>query len=265
MPSAVEAPKANPEKALAIIGAAYDGTVVVPEFQRSFVWERGDVEELLMSVLQGYFIGTFLLLDTPTDSPMFPYRGVEGLEKVNERAQPRNHQTVRLVLDGQQRITSLFYAFYAPDIPLKGARNPHKFYLRLETALEGDIEKAVEGISTYDRRRFAEMERLVEADRVLPFTTLSDSSAFLPWLYRRQQVWDDTSQKALNALHERLTQFMVPIIALSADAGKDNIINIFERINRTGVGLSLFDLAGARLYMKDIRLRDLWDDFEKMH
>ena len=42
-----------------------------------------------------------------------------------------------------------------------------------------------------------------------------------------------------------------------------HIVNIFERINRTGVSLSLFDLAGARLYLKDVRLRDLWEAFTK--
>lgn len=42
-----------------------------------------------------------------------------------------------------------------------------------------------------------------------------------------------------------------------------NIVNIFERINRTGVTLSLFDLAVARLYLKGVRLRDLWAEFSQ--
>jgi uncharacterized protein with ParB-like and HNH nuclease domain len=55
---------------------AFDGKVVIPEFQRSFVWAREDIEELLLSILQGYFLGTFLMLDTPTDRPMLPFRSV---------------------------------------------------------------------------------------------------------------------------------------------------------------------------------------------
>jgi len=58
---------------------------------------------------------------------------------------------------------------------------------------------------------------------------------------------------------------MIPVVSLSPDAGTDNIVNIFERINRTGVSLSLFDLVVARLYPKGVRLRDLWDAFKNEH
>ncbi|MCX8025666.1 MAG: DUF262 domain-containing protein [Thermanaerothrix sp.] len=46
--------------------------MVLLEFQRSFVWTREDTEELLVSILQGYFIGTFLILDTPPERAIFP-------------------------------------------------------------------------------------------------------------------------------------------------------------------------------------------------
>jgi len=63
---------------------------------------------------------------------------------------------------------------------------------------------------------------------------------------------------------------MVPVVSLSSEAGEDNIVNIFERINRTGISLSLFDLAEARLYLKlkdaGLRgLRRLLEDFAQAH
>jgi uncharacterized protein with ParB-like and HNH nuclease domain len=106
----VEAPKANPEKLLTILQDACDGKVVLPEFQRNFLWPRDSIEELLVSILQGYFVGTLLLLDTQSTNPLFPFRNIEGLELVNPNAKPLSHSTIRLALDGQQRITSLFYA-----------------------------------------------------------------------------------------------------------------------------------------------------------
>ncbi|BDG27640.1 hypothetical protein TthSNM66_22760 (plasmid) [Thermus thermophilus] len=124
-----ESPKVNPENLLEIVKGAYQGKVVLPEFQRSFVWGREDIEEFLASILQGYFVGTFLMLDTSPDSPLFPFRPVEGLAQVNGQANPKEHSTVRLVLDGQQRITSVFYALYAPAIPLRNSKHPYKFYL----------------------------------------------------------------------------------------------------------------------------------------
>lgn len=263
---AVESPKANPENLLTIVNQAHDAKIVLPEFQRSFVWAREDIEQLLASVLQGYFVGTFLLLDTPTSSPMFPFRVVEGLEKVNGNAHPSQHATVRLVLDGQQRITSLFYALYEPDIPLRWAQYPHKFYLRLDLAREGDLDEAVVGISTRDRRRMTEIQQLVKENLALPFPLLRDSSRFYHWLYTEQGRWVSKEERDfIEGLYHRLHQFMVPVVTLSAETGKANVVNIFERINRTGVSLSLFDLTAARLYLKGVKLREMWEDFEQSH
>ncbi|MDR7534669.1 MAG: DUF262 domain-containing protein [Armatimonadota bacterium] len=260
----IDPPKANPESLLGIMRDAYEGKVVIPEFQRSFVWAREDIEELLVSVLQGYFVGTFLMLDTPTDRPMFPFRPVEGLQEVNGSARPHNHPTVRLVLDGQQRITSLFYVLYEPRIPLRNAKNPYRFFFRLDLALDADPSDAISGISQSDRRRIAEMERLIAEDRAIPFSLLRDSSAFYKWFYKEQRFLQTEEEKVLvEGFYHRFQNFMVPVVALSAEAGKDNIVNIFERINRTGVTLSLFDLAVARLYLKQVGLRGLWEDFER--
>ncbi|GIX46088.1 MAG: hypothetical protein KatS3mg131_0299 [Candidatus Tectimicrobiota bacterium] len=262
---AIDTPKANPENLLALVREAYNAKIVVPEFQRSFVWGREEIEEFLASLLQGYFVGTFLMLDTQTAAPMFPFRTVEGLAQVNGQARPDQHQTVRLILDGQQRLTSTFYALYAPDIPLRGAKSPHKFYLRLDAALAGDLDEAVVGVSTRDRRRMAELQQLVAAHRALPFQRLRDSSAFYRWFYQEQDRWQGEAQHHIERLYHRLEKFMVPVVSLAPETGRDNIVNIFERINRTGVSLSLFDLLGARLYLKGVRVRELWQAFEAAH
>jgi len=260
-----ETPKANPENLLKIVQEAYEAKVVVPEFQRSFVWERNDIQELLTSILQGYFVGSFLMLDTPSSKPMFPFRTIEGLERVNSNVRPDQHNMVRLVLDGQQRITSIFYALYSPDIPLRWTKYPYKFYLLLEAALNGNLEEAVVGISVQDRRRMSEVQQLVKNHRALPFTIFRESSTFYRWLYSEQQVWGDEARSIIEQLFRRIQNFMIPVVSLSPDAGTDNIVNIFERINRTGVSLSLFDLVVARLYPKGVRLRDLWDAFKNEH
>lgn len=260
-----DSPKANPENLLEIVKGAYQGKVVVPEFQRSFVWGREDIEEFLASVLQGYFVGTFLMLDTSPERPMFPFRRVEGVESINGQADPQQYPTVRLVLDGQQRITSVFYALYAPEIPLKHAKHPYKFFLRLEPLLEEDFDEAIVGVSTWDKRRLSENEALVREQRALPFTQLADSGAFRRWLFREQNKWGEAEQTRLDECYSQFEKFMVPVVNLSSATSRDNIVNIFERINRTGVSLSLFDLAVARLYPKGVKLRELWDRFKGEH
>jgi hypothetical protein len=166
------------------------------------------------------------------------------------------------VLDGQQRVTSLFYVLYEPLIPLKNTKNPYRFFFRLDLVLDGDPTDAVVGISLADKRRMAEMERLVKQDKAIAFSMMKDPSQFYQWLYNRQQfLKEEEKRKVIESFYRRLERFMVPVVALSRETGKDNIVNIFERINRTGVTLSLFDLAVARLYLKEVRLRELWDDF----
>jgi hypothetical protein len=260
----VETPKANPESLLAIVQGAYQGKVVIPEFQRSFIWPRDAIEELLVSILQGYFIGTFLILDTQPDKSLFPFRVVEGLEKVNGHARPENHATIRLILDGQQRLTSLFYVLYEPPIPLRFTSYPYRFFFRVDLALDEDPSDAIVSVSRGDRRRLAEVEQLIGQHRAIPFSTLADADRFFEWFYHEQRFLETERDKAIiKAFRERFYQFMVPVVALSPDTGKANIVNIFERINSSGVSLSLFDLAVARLYLKGIKLRHLWDDFRK--
>lgn len=175
----VESPKANPDNLLRIIENARRAKVVIPDFQRSFVWERDGIQDLLTSILRGYFMGMFLMLDTPSENAMFPFRPVEGV-----KIQSHRQATVRLVLDGQQRITSLFYALYEPDIPLQRAKYPHRFYLRLESILENDLESAVVGVSERDTKHKAELDQLVDTHKALPFSRLRDSSSFNKWLYK---------------------------------------------------------------------------------
>nr|MBC7245343.1 DUF262 domain-containing protein [Chloroflexota bacterium] len=262
MISKVNPPKTNPEKLLTIIEDAYHGKVVLPEFQRSFVWTRENIEELLVSILQGYFIGTFLILDTPPEQAIFPFRVVEGLETLG--AKPNNHPTVRLVLDGQQRITSLFYVLYEPKIPLGKSQNPYRFFLRLDALMDGNPDDAVYGVSLADRRRLAEMQAMLEVGNVIAFPLFRDSGKFYHWLYNEQQKFVAQEEKdILEGFYRRFADFMVPVVSVSPETGKENIVNIFERINRTGVSLSLFDLAVARLYLKGIDLRKLWQVFSK--
>jgi len=257
----VEMPKAHPENLLSLVRDAYLGKVVLPEFQRSFVWGREDIEELLVSILQGYFIGTFLILDAQPEQALFPWRFVEGLEKINPTAQQTTHTTIRLVLDGQQRLTSLFYAFYEPEIPLRNSKNPYQFFLRIDSLVNRDIEDAVIGVSLADQRRISEMEQMIRDKKAIRISLLRDPDDFYQWLYGDQKSISEEEKQALRFYYQTFSGFTVPIVSITPEVGKENIINIFERINRTGISLSLFDLAAARLYRKGVNLRELWQYF----
>jgi len=57
-----------------LLSDAYNGRIVLPDFQRSFIWEPEDVRQLLISVLGDYFICTMLLLDSLRDESIFALR-----------------------------------------------------------------------------------------------------------------------------------------------------------------------------------------------
>ena len=262
----IQAPGANPEKLMSLVAAAFDGKVVVPEFQRDFVWPRESIEELLTSLLNRYFVGTLLTLDTPAHDPLFPFRVLEGVRELRGPT-PAPAGTVRLILDGQQRLTSLFYVVYEPPIGLRWTSHPYKFFVRLQPALSGELDDAIAGVSTGWSTGIQRFEKEVAAHQALPLPVLANPDLFWPWLFR-QGVWDDDQKKEITALHRRLADFMIPVVSLVSETGADNIVNIFERVNRTGVPLSLFDLVAARMYLQGLvtpTLHALWKEFNAEH
>ncbi|HHT9153406.1 MAG TPA: DUF262 domain-containing protein, partial [Candidatus Hypogeohydataceae bacterium YC40] len=146
---------------LGLLNDVNTGTIVLPDFQRSFIWEPEDVRELLVSVLGDYFIGSMLVLDNLKDDSPFALRLIEGVEKVNTA--PQMQSIVKILLDGQQRVTALFYALYEPDLPLKNRKNRYLFFLDVEIALkklkkeeEKEWDDCVIAVSAKDKKRLSE-------------------------------------------------------------------------------------------------------------
>lgn len=80
------------------------GSIQLPEFQRGWVWKNEQIKELIASVIRQYPIGAVMLLETGGEV-RFQTRLVEGLTFATSVPQPE-----LLILDGQQRLTSMFQA-----------------------------------------------------------------------------------------------------------------------------------------------------------
>ena len=94
-----------------------DGRFVIPDFQREFEWKPWDIRELMRSIFLDYYIGSLLLWKGKPENfaalscePVYGYTGSGKPEYI--------------VLDGQQRLTAMYYAFLAPDVPLPNRVKP---------------------------------------------------------------------------------------------------------------------------------------------
>ncbi|MEN9979740.1 MAG: DUF262 domain-containing protein [candidate division WOR-3 bacterium] len=238
-----------------LMSRVYNGEVVIPEFQRSFIWEPEDIRELLVSVIGGYHIGTMLVIRLSTEDSPFRLRLIEGVREVNNDA--RIATTVTVILDGQQRTTALFYALHGPDLPLKGRKNPYRFYLDLGKALAGDWNDAVIAAVSANRRR-------IQNDYIIPFTLLFQRGYFdigsLTQKIYNMRFDNEALGKIINLVNNFVNREIYTIEPPQVSVDLEWIAETFERINRTGVPLSIFELLTARLYKYNIKLRDMLED-----
>ena len=84
------------------------GKIQLPEFQRSWTWDDNRIRGILASLSQGYPMGAIMRLQYGNESIRFKYRTIEGVKAPGVTPD-------YLVLDGQQRLTSMFRATFSPD------------------------------------------------------------------------------------------------------------------------------------------------------
>jgi len=229
-----------------LLSEVYNGEIVLPDFQRSFIWEPEDIRELLVSILGDYFIGSMLVMESVSVEAPFALRLIEGVKEVNPEAKIQS--LVRILLDGQQRTTALFYAMYEVPLTLKGRKNPYKFYINLEEALRKNWEEAVIAVSVADKKRLSEIENSNMVICVSLFRNIGELS---------KKFRDHPDFERIIDLANNFLNYKVHMVTLPRGTDPNKIVETFERINRTGEPLSIFELLTARLYKDGINIRDL--------
>jgi len=241
---------------------AFKGEVMLPDFQRNFIWSRQDIEELLKSLLEDMFIGNFLIYNVNPKSPPFKPIAIEGAKRIN----PHYKEIPKiLILDGQQRLSSFFYALYSPDIPLKYASNPYAFFISIRHLLDNDIENSVYSTSKVWREYKSlknddgsfKFDKLIKQE-IIPVTLLEDDFTEI-WYEKYKNNYTDEEGKKVRDFIKNITNYKTLTLEVHANEKAENIAVLFERINRTGIKLSVFDLLVARLY-KFINLRTKWEE-----
>lgn len=239
----------------ALIDGIHHGHVVLPDFQRDFIWTERDVIALLATVLAGWPIGSLLLMTGPPS--FFKVRAFENSPSSG------SEEPEFIVLDGQQRLTSLYHALWG--------RGRNVYALELAELHDDRSVDALEDALSYFRttdweRRYPKPKSQLAAG-LLPVFALRSPADFFAW---RDDATSglpaDERERATGELSELyrtllagMDRYTVPSIVVARSIPAEAIARIFERVNKTGLKLSAFDLMVARSYAPDFNLRDEWE------
>ncbi len=244
----------NPKSLKELLAEIHSRTTVLPDFQRDFVWEPYATQELIISIANNYPAGS--LLRVRDKNRVFAAREFEGAPILDGK------KHTFLVLDGQQRLTSLYQAFYGVG--------EHCYYLDLKKLLNGnDFEEAIFHMRATTKWVKAHESFDIQAQElILPLSVLKNGSGgFLQWLLKATNpMLQEERTKMLDALTKindqwimKIDDYHFPVVTLSDETEPDALCTIFETLNRTGVKLSVFELLTARFWPQNINLRDLWE------
>ncbi|WP_010543251.1 DUF262 domain-containing protein [Sphingomonas elodea] len=245
------------------------GKLQLPEFQRDYVWNESDVRSLLESIAKGFPVGALLTLERG-GSIEFKPRGVEGTsvaEVVPEH----------LLLDGQQRITSLYKTIFAKTPArvrsVKGQVVERYFYLSIPAALApmANLEAAIEVVppSRIRRRNFGKdvdvdvSSPALEYEKLLfPLNQALDPLGWIlgciaHWNARGEQRMEEI-QRFQNEVLNRIQAYAMPVIKLSKDNSREAVCTVFERVNVGGKKLDAFELVTAIYAASGFDLRADW-------
>ena len=230
----------------------------IPVFQRFFNWTRDDIKDLWISIFHGYYVGAFLLWETrgEPDIGTEPIRGVDN---------DKNIAKSYVILDGQQRITSIYYATAGPNFKLRrDTADRRYFYIDFQEFFNSedsdDIIKSFTSTITdktsHEKLLFPiyELEYYSEWVRKLRRYLLEQNSKNEE-ITKIIELTDIISSK-LEYLYD---QFRIPSVILrKTSTSTEEVSEIFEKLNTKGMALSTFDLVVARLFKYNVQMKELW-------
>jgi hypothetical protein len=254
-----------------------DGRFVIPDFQREFEWKPWDIRELMRSIFLDYYIGSLLLWKGKSENfaalscePVYGYMGSGKPEYI--------------VLDGQQRLTAIYYAFMSPDAPLPNRSNRFFYFVHVDKFMAEEYDEAF-GYEWLTRRwaKVLDNKDAQFASHMFPFSVVGATGWELPnWVQGYETFWKNKATEAesasdsaaaklahnhaanAKAFGEHLQgitgQYQISYIELDKDLAVDKVCDIFTQINSRGIRLDAFDLVNALLKPKGLQLKHMWRD-----
>ena len=250
------------------------GKIQLPDFQRGWVWDDVHIRALIASISLGYPIGALTFMETGGEHVRFKPRVVHGVE-LETPCEPD-----QLILDGQQRLTSLYLALQSgkpvPTMTTTKKKIDRYYYLDMQVCLDPEADRYEAILSLPPEKQIKrDFGRKIELDvstadkeyahGLFPLQLVFDNGKTSEWKMGFQEYFDYDKDKIrfLNRFeHEiwlRFQKYKIPVIEILKETPKEAVCQVFEHVNQGGVPLTVFELMTATFAADDFQLRKDWD------
>lgn len=250
------------------------GKIQLPDFQRSWVWDNEKICKLIESIASGYPMGAAMFLETGGSQVRFTYRKFTGVTESNLCSPDY------LVLDGQQRLTTLFQVFHSQNAVQtcsqanKGKELKRFYYLDIRKALDPNADMLDAVISIDESKILTEdIGRNIKLDLsttekeyeslMFPLNLAFSSSEIRRWERGLARHYDEAILDLFDQFDEdilaNISSYKIPVITIGKEASRDAVCQIFENVNTGGVKLTVFELITATFAADEYNLRNDWD------
>ena len=265
-----------------LLDEVHNGRMQLPDFQRGWVWDDDRIKDLLVSISRSFPVGAIMTLSADCDF-QFQRRMIEGAPE-NDDARIESY-----LLDGQQRMTSLYQALVSPNaVDTKDRPGGNKviqrwYFLDMQAALDPAAEPEDVIVSLpASKQETANIGRDTIRDlstsegefqhHMMPTEHVMKNSA---WGFHYAQYWNQQEEQHPHgdafefftafqeAILDKFTKYEIPVINLNRETTKEAVCTVFEKVNTGGVTLSVFELLTASLAAENFNLRDDWNDRQR--
>lgn len=253
------------------------GEIQLPDFQRGYKWEDERIRQLLVTVLRGHPMGAVMLLKTGNAQVRFKPRAIEGVDL------PAGTEAKHLLLDGQQRLTSLTQALSGDGtVDTKDSRGKlldRRYLVHMETAL-GGADRVAEAVISIPSDGVVRTNFGKDVDLDLSDAQKQRQQGYFPLhlLYGDFMSWilELEDRELGKRFHEEFIKpaatYDIPAIVLDEETDKAAVATVFEKVNIGGLPLNVFELltavfAGDAVHYartgEDFRLNDDWREIQQ--
>lgn len=253
-----------------------NGKAQLPDFQRSWVWDDNKICKLIESITSGFPMGAAMFLANGGEQIRFSYRKFEGVTSTEEVIPEW------LVLDGQQRLTTLYQVLMSKN-PTKTRLESDRdttilryYYLDIRKCLDPYADRLDAIISVSDKKKVTtDIGRTVTLDLstrekefenlMFPLNITFSANDTDDWRYDMEEFYHNKREYSLlfrefsQKILRPILAYCMPVIQLEKETPKEAVCQIFENVNTGGVPLTVFELVTATFAADGYKLREDWE------